>query len=100
MTVFTNQAMERKVSFAAPYPGKIIPLNLYSATRENHLPKGCFFMCAKGVSVGIDFKEKLGTGFFGGEGFIMQKLEGDGLAFFMQVEQLLKSRSSTRRKLE
>ena len=82
MTTFTNQGSGKKhVSFAAPYPGKIIPMDLSELWRKNYLSKGCFLAAAKGVSVGIEFQRKLGTGFFGGEGFIMQKLEGDGMSF-------------------
>ncbi|TMU87358.1 TIGR00266 family protein [Bacillus sp. BHET2] len=82
MTVFTNEGMGKKhVSFAAPYPGKIIPVDLSELGGKVICQKDAFLCAAKGVSVGIDFQKKLGTGFFGGEGFIMQKLEGDGLAF-------------------
>jgi uncharacterized protein (TIGR00266 family) len=82
MTVFTNKAGGKKqVSFAAPYPGKIIPVDLNEMQGKVVCQKDAFLCAAKGVSVGIDFQKKLGTGFFGGEGFIMQKLEGDGLAF-------------------
>ncbi len=82
MTVFTNRGMGKKhVSFAAPYPGKIIPVDLSEMGGKVICQKDAFLCAAKGVSVGVDFQKKLGTGFFGGEGFIMQKLEGDGLAF-------------------
>ncbi|WP_047152326.1 TIGR00266 family protein [Aneurinibacillus tyrosinisolvens] len=82
MTVFTNAgAGKQHVSFAAPYPGKIIPMDLSMHGGKMICQKDAFLCAAKGVSVGIDFQRKLGTGFFGGEGFIMQKLEGDGLAF-------------------
>ncbi|MCZ0756502.1 TIGR00266 family protein [Anoxybacillus sp. J5B_2022] len=82
MTVFTNHGTsKRRVSFAAPYPGKIIPVDLSELGGKIICQKDSFLCAAKGVSVGIDFQRKLGTGFFGGEGFIMQKLEGDGLAF-------------------
>lgn len=82
MTVFTNQSSDkRRVSFAAPYPGKIIPLDLTQFNGKVICQKDAFLCAAKGVSIGIEFQRKLGTGFFGGEGFIMQKLEGNGLAF-------------------
>ena len=82
MTSFTNVGDgKRKVSFAAPYPGKIIPLDLSAYNGKIICQKEAFLAAAKGVSVGIEFQRKLGVGFFGGEGFIMQKLEGDGLAF-------------------
>lgn len=82
MTTFTNQGHEKKhVSFASPYPGKIIPMDLSELGGKIICQKDAFLAAAKGVSVGIEFQRKIGTGFFGGEGFIMQKLEGDGLAF-------------------
>ena len=82
MTAFTNAGNSRKtVSFAAPYAGKIIPLDLYELGGKIVCQKDAFLCAAKGVSVGIEFQRKLGTGLFGGEGFIMQKLEGDGMAF-------------------
>jgi uncharacterized protein (TIGR00266 family) len=82
MTAFTNAGNEKKkVTFAAPYPGKIIPMDLYRHNGKIICQKDAFLCAAKGVSVGIEFQRKLGTGLFGGEGFIMQKLEGDGMAF-------------------
>jgi len=82
MTVFTNAEQgKKKVSFASPYPGKIIPLDLTSFNGKFICQKDAFLCAAKGVSIGIEFSKKLGRGLFGGEGFIMQKLEGDGMAF-------------------
>jgi uncharacterized protein (TIGR00266 family) len=82
MTSFTNQGSGKKhVSFASPYPGKIIPMDLSELGGKLICQKDAFLAAAKGVSVGIEFQRKIGAGFFGGEGFIMQKLEGDGLAF-------------------
>lgn len=82
MTSFTNEGQKKRhVSFAAPYPGKIIPMDLSELDGKIICQKDAFLAAAKGVSVGIAFQRKLGTGFFGGEGFIMQKLEGDGLSF-------------------
>ena len=82
MTAYTHGGEgKRKVSFAAPYPGSIIPLDLYELGGKVICQKDAFLCAAKGVSVGIEFSKRLGRGFFGGEGFIMQKLEGDGLAF-------------------
>ena len=82
MTAFTNQGRYKaRVCFAAPYPGKIIPLNLAQLGGKVIAQKDSFLAAAKGVTVGIEFQRKLGTGLFGGEGFIMQKLEGDGMAF-------------------
>ncbi|PPA69470.1 TIGR00266 family protein [Jeotgalibacillus proteolyticus] len=82
MTAFTNEGFGKKhVSFASPYPGKIIPMDLSELDGKLICQKDAFLASAKGVSLGIEFQRKLGTGFFGGEGFIMQKLEGDGMAF-------------------
>lgn len=82
MTAFTNTGSSKKqVSFAAPYPGKIIALDLQELGGKMICQKDAFLAAAKGVQVGIEFQRKLGAGFFGGEGFIMQKLEGDGMAF-------------------
>jgi uncharacterized protein (TIGR00266 family) len=81
-TVFTNQAPAKlKVAFAAPYPGKILPMDLRQLGGMLVCQKDAFLCAARGVSLGIHFQQKLSVGFFGGEGFIMQKLEGDGLAF-------------------
>jgi uncharacterized protein (TIGR00266 family) len=82
MTAFTNAVQgKKKVSFAAPYTGKIIPLDLQELGGTIIAQKDAFLAAAKGVSVGIHFQRRLGTGLFGGEGFIMEKLEGDGMAF-------------------
>ena len=82
MTAFINQNYNKsKVSFASPYPGKIIPIDLRQFRGKFVCQKNAFLCAAKGVAVGIEFSKKLGTGLFGGEGFIMQKLEGDGMAF-------------------
>src|SRR5688572_4697522 len=82
MTAFTNTSHgKKKVSFASPYPGKIIALDLLRFGNRVTCQKDAFLCAAKGVSIGIEFQRKLGTGLFGGEGFIMQKLEGDGYAF-------------------
>lgn len=82
MTAFTHAGTGKKrVSFASPYPGRIIPLDLTEHGGKIICQKDAFLCAAKGVSVGIEFSKRLGRGFFGGEGFIMQKLEGDGLSF-------------------
>ncbi len=82
MTAFTNESQgKKKVSFAAPYTGKIIPMDLRELGGTIIAQKDAFLCAAKGVSVGIHLQRKLGVGIFGGEGFIMQKLEGDGMAF-------------------
>lgn len=82
MTTYTNQGGDKaKVSFASPYPGKIIPLDLEKEGQKIICQKDAFLCAAKGVSIGIEFSKRLGRGFFGGEGFIMQKIEGDGMAF-------------------
>lgn len=81
-TVYTNQGQgKRKVAFAAPYPGKILPMDLRQLGGTLICQKDAFLCAAKGVSLGIYFQQKLSVGFFGGEGFVMQKLDGDGLAF-------------------
>ena len=82
MTVFANKGGSRqKVAFASPYPGRIVPLDLRQLGGTMLCQKDAFLCAAKGIAVGIAFQRKLGAGFFGGEGFILQKLEGDGLAF-------------------
>ncbi len=82
MTVFTNIGYgEKKVSFSSPYPGKIIPIDLSEFGGKFVCQKDAFLCAAKGVQIGIEFSKRLGRGLFGGEGFIMQKLEGDGMAF-------------------
>ena len=81
-TVYTNEAGgKQRVAFAAPYPGKILPMNLRELGGTLICQKDAFLCAARGVSLGIAFQQRLSTGFFGGEGFIMQKLEGDGQAF-------------------
>ncbi|QQR72831.1 MAG: TIGR00266 family protein [Holophagales bacterium] len=82
MTVFANQGGTRqRVSFAAPYPGSIIPVDLRQHGGTLICQKDSFLCAAKGISVGIALQRKLGAGLFGGEGFILQRLDGDGLAF-------------------
>lgn len=82
MTAFSNAGYGKaQVSFAAPYPGKIIPMDLSALGGKLICQKDAFLCAAKGVTVGIDFRKKLSVGFFGGEGFILEKLEGDGMAF-------------------
>lgn len=82
MTHFTNQGGGKsRVSFAAPYPGKIIPVDLASLGGRLLCQKDAFLCAAKGTKVGVAFNKKLGAGFFGGEGFILQDLQGEGLVF-------------------
>ena len=82
-TVYLNQAGgKRRVAFSAPYPGKIIPVDLSQIGGSLICQKDAFLCAAKGVSLGIAFQQRLGAGFFGGEGFILQRLEGDGIVFF------------------
>ena len=82
MTVFLNRGMgKQRVSFGAPYPGKIIAVHLADLGGELITQKDSFLCAAKGVSIGIAFQKRLGVGLFGGEGFIMQHLQGDGWAF-------------------
>lgn len=81
-TVFTHQGTDKAtVAFAAPYLGRIIPVDLSEMGGRLICQKDCFLCAAKGVAIGIHFQKKILTGLFGGEGFIMQKLEGDGMAF-------------------
>lgn len=82
MTVFTNNGQGKaKVAFAAPYPGNIIPVDLSKVGGTMICQKDSFLCAARGVSIGIFFQKRILTGLFGGEGFIMEKLEGDGMAF-------------------
>ncbi|TFY96938.1 TIGR00266 family protein [Ramlibacter rhizophilus] len=81
-TIYTNSVQARqRVAFAAPYPGKILPMDLRQLGGTLICQKDAFLCAARGVSLGIALQQRLGTGFFGGEGFIMQKLDGEGLAF-------------------
>ena len=81
-TVYTNHGSQKqRVAFAAPYPGKILAMNLRQLGGVLICQKDAFLCAARGVALGIHFQQKLSVGFFGGEGFIMQKLEGEGLAF-------------------
>jgi uncharacterized protein (TIGR00266 family) len=82
MTVFTNNGNgKQQVAFAAPYAGRIVPMDLATLGGALICQKDSFLCAARGVSIGIAFQRKIGVGLFGGEGFIMQKLEGDGLCF-------------------
>ena len=82
MTHFTNvDTGKKRVAFAAPYPGKIIPINMAKIGEELICQKDAFLCAALGTEITISFQRKLGTGFFGGEGFILQRLKGDGMAF-------------------
>lgn len=82
-TIYANTANgKRRVAFAAPYPGKIVAIDLDQIGGTLLCQKDAFLCAAKGVSLGIAFQKRLGAGFFGGEGFILQKLEGDGMVFF------------------
>ena len=82
LTHFTNQGNGKKrVAFAAPYPGQIIPLDMSKVGGELLCQKDAFLAAALGTEIGIAFTRRLGTGFFGGEGFILQRLQGDGMAF-------------------
>jgi uncharacterized protein (TIGR00266 family) len=82
ITVFQNQGQQkRKVAFAAPYPGRIMPIHLAQIGGELICQKDSFLCAAKGVSLGIAFNKRFGAGLFGGEGFIMERLTGDGWVF-------------------
>jgi uncharacterized protein (TIGR00266 family) len=101
MTVFLNKgAAKQRVAFAAPYPGRIIPVHLAEIGGEIICQKDSFLVAAKGVSIGIAFQKRLGVGLFGGEGFIMERLQGDGLAFMnaggMVVERTLAAGETVR----
>ena len=94
MTVFMNTSqVKKRVSFAAPYPGKIVPIKLSEIGGELITQRDSFLAAAKGVSIGIAFQKRIGVGFFGGEGFIMERLQGDGWAYIhaggMLVERTL-----------
>ena len=91
MTHFTNQGSEKaSVAFASPYPGKIVPIDLAAIGGEIICQKDAFLCAALGVKVSIAFSKKLGSGFFGGEGFILEKLSGDGMAFIHAGGTILK----------
>ena len=82
MTHFTNQGYgKRKVAFSAPYPGTIMPIDLARIPGGLVVQKDGFLAAAKGTRLSIHFNQKLGAGLFGGEGFIMERLQGDGMAF-------------------
>ena len=91
MTHFTNEGTgKRRVAFAAPYPGNIMALNLAEHGGRVLCQKDAFLAAARGTKIDIAFNKKLGAGFFGGEGFILQSLEGDGLAFIQAGGTLIK----------
>jgi uncharacterized protein (TIGR00266 family) len=91
MTLFTNISKHRNyVTFAAPYPGKILPIDLNTIGNKLICQKDAFLCAAKGVSIGIELTRKLGAGFFGGEGFILESLEGDGITFIHACGTLIK----------
>jgi uncharacterized protein (AIM24 family) len=82
MTHFSNAgAGKKRVAFAAPYPGKIIPIDMAKINGDLLCQKDAFLCAALGTEIGIAFTKRLGTGFFGGEGFILQRLRGDGMVF-------------------
>ena len=82
MTTFTGQGPgKQRAAFAAPYPGKIIPMDLAQLGGELLCQKNSFLCAARGVSIGVAFTKRIGAGLFGGEGFILQRLTGDGIAF-------------------
>ena len=98
MTVFQNRAAgKRRVAFGAPYPGRIVPVHLAELGGELIVQKDAFLAAAKGVSIGIAFQKKLGIGLFGGEGFIMQRLQGDGWAFIHAGGMLMERQLGARR---
>jgi uncharacterized protein (TIGR00266 family) len=93
MTHFTNQGRQkRRVAFAAPYPGKIVALDLAKIGGEIVCQKDAFLCAAMGTKVSIAFQKRLGAGFFGGEGFILQKLVGDGKVFIQAGGTIVKKK--------
>ncbi len=93
MTHFTNLGSgKRRVAFAAPYPGKVLPIDMSKIGGSMICQKDAFLCAALGTKVGIAFQRKLGTGFFGGEGFILQKLDGDGMAFLHACGHVVKKK--------
>lgn len=91
LTHFTNEGnQKRSVGFSAPFPGSIIPLNLAELDEEVTCQKDSFLAAAFGTQVDIAFHKRLGSGFFGGEGFILQRLRGDGMAFIHAGGTILK----------
>ncbi|MEM0912886.1 MAG: TIGR00266 family protein [Pseudomonadota bacterium] len=90
-TYFTNQGEgKRRVAFGAPYPGQIIALNMAEAGQRFICQKDSFLCAALGTKISVTLNRKLGAGFFGGEGFILQKIEGDGMAFIHAGGTLIK----------
>ena len=93
MTHFTNEGEAKtKVAFSAPYPGQIIPVDLARHGGEIVCQKDSFLCAAKGTELSVAFSKRLGAGFFGGEGFILQRLRGDGLAFVQAGGSILERR--------
>lgn len=91
MTMFSNFGITRAhVAFAAPHLGQIVAIDLTQYGYKIICQKEAFLCSAKGINIGVHFQRKLGAGFFGGEGFIMQSLEGDGLAFVHAVGAIIK----------
>lgn len=90
-TVYTNNGgLKRTIAFAAPYIGKIIPIDLSAYGGKMICQKDAFLCAAKGVEIGMRFQKRLGAGFFGGAGFVLQTLEGDGMAFIHSCGALVK----------
>ena len=98
MTHFTNSgAGKQRVAFAAPYPGKIIPIDIAKVRGELLCQKDAFLCAALGTEISIAFTKRLGAGFFGGEGFILQRLRGDGVAFVHAGGTVIKKKLSNDR---
>lgn len=96
MSTFTNKGVDKKtLAFAAPYPGKIIPVDLSDYNGQIICQRDAFLCAAKGIAIDIAFQKKIGAGFFGGEGFIMQKLSGDGLSFLHAGGTIIKKELSS-----
>lgn len=91
MTTFYNVSQQREqVAFASPYPGKLLPMHLDELGGELICQKDAFICAARGVQISIAFQKNIGAGLFGGEGFIMQRLQGDGIAIIHAGGTLLK----------
>ena len=96
ITTFTNNAsVKRKMAFAAPYPGKIIPINPSRFGGKFYCQKDGFLCAAQGIEINIAFTKKIGAGLFGGEGFILQALSGDGNTFIHAGGTIIERRLAT-----
>lgn len=95
-----NSDTKKSIAFAAPYPGKIIPIDLESTSETIFCQRDSYLCSEAGIDVDIAFTKRLGAGFFGGEGFILQKLTGNGLVFIHAGGTVIKHRLEENQKLE